>query len=194
MCGIFGVIAKENKYNKNDLVKLLEAVAQLSQVRGKDSSGLANRFETKKQIDVLKGPVSIDELLKTQEYKKFKTEILSEVKDEENVKVKGEVKNRSSIFAALGHARLVTNGSQLEDVNNQPVVKDGIVGIHNGIIVNEVELWEKHSDLKRDYEIDTEILYALIRKFLRQGNSTTKSCALANSQIFGNKYKKTCIL
>ena len=123
MCGIFGVIAREENYNKKDLIKLLEDVAKISQVRGKDSSGLAFRFESKKQIEVLKGPVSIDKLLRTQEYKKFKSEILSEVKDEEKVKVKGEVENSSSIFAALGHARLVTNGSQLEDVNNQPVVK-----------------------------------------------------------------------
>lgn len=36
MCGIFGVIAKEEKYNKKELVKILEDVAKLSQVRGKD--------------------------------------------------------------------------------------------------------------------------------------------------------------
>jgi len=185
MCGIFGVIAKENKYNRKELVELLEDVARLSQVRGKDSSGLAARFETKKQIEVLKGPVSIDKLLRTKEYEKLKSEILNEVKDEEKVKVKGEVENSSSIFAALGHARLVTNGSQLEDVNNQPVVKDGIVGIHNGIIVNENELWEKHSDLKREYEIDTEILFALIRKYLNEGHTSIQSCSHTNSQLFG---------
>ena len=115
MCGIFGVIAREENYNKKDLIKLLEDVAKISQVRGKDSSGLAFRFESKKQIEVLKGPVSIDKLLRTQEYKRLKDDILNEVK------VKAE--NNSNLFAALGHARLVTNGSQLEDVNNQPVVK-----------------------------------------------------------------------
>ncbi len=127
MCGIFGIIAKEEKYSRKELINLLEEVARLSQVRGKDSSGLAYRFESTSQIDVLKGPVSIDKLFKTKEYKDFKTAILKEEKQA----------TCNNVFAALGHARLVTNGSQLEDVNNQPVVKDGIVGIHNGIIVNE---------------------------------------------------------
>lgn len=193
MCGIFGVIAKEEKYDRKELVKILEDVAKLSQVRGKDSSGFAVRFETKKQIDLLKGPVSIDKLLKTDEYKRLKVNILKEVK----VEAKAKEKNINNVFAALGHARLVTNGSQLEDVNNQPVLKDGIVGIHNGIIVNENELWEKHSDLKRVYEIDTEILFALIRKFLNAGHTTSpvesegystgiiQSSNLALSELFG---------
>lgn len=174
MCGIFGIIAKENKYSRNELVTILEDIAKLSQVRGKDSSGLAVRFEAKKQIDVLKGPVSIDKLLKTDEYSSLKNSILTERKTE----------STNNVFAALGHARLVTNGSQLEDVNNQPVVKDGIVGIHNGIIVNENELWEKHSNLKREYEIDTEILFALIRKNL-SNNSLLRSSTLAVSELFG---------
>ena len=175
MCGIFGVIAKEENYSRDDLVAILEEVAKLSQVRGKDSSGLAFRFESTSQINVLKGPVSIDELLKTKEYKAFKTSILNEVKPV----------HINKIFAALGHARLVTNGSQLEDVNNQPVIKDGIVGIHNGIIVNEAELWNKHKDLKREYEIDTEILFALIRKYLSNNHSTIQSINHTNKEIYG---------
>lgn len=174
MCGIFGIIAKENKYSRNELVTILEDIAKLSQVRGKDSSGLAVRFETEKQIQVLKGPVSIDKLLKTDEYSSLKKNILTERKSEPI----------NEIFAALGHARLVTNGSQLEDVNNQPVVKDGIVGIHNGIIVNENELWEKHTDLIREYEIDTEILFALIRKKL-SNNPLIQSSSFAVSELFG---------
>lgn len=181
MCGIFGVIAKEEKYNRIELIKILEDVAKLSQVRGKDSSGLAYRFETKKQIDVLKGPVSIDDLLKTKEYKKLKEEILNEVDN----KVKDKSKVGKGIFAALGHARLVTNGSQLEDVNNQPVVKDGIVGIHNGIIVNEDELWNKYPDLKREYEIDTEVIYSLFRHHLTKLNNSMAAIKQTNFELFG---------
>ena len=50
-------------------------------------------------------------------------------------------------FSLFGHARLVTNGSQLHEVNNQPVMKDGILIIHNGIIVNADELWEKYPEI-----------------------------------------------
>lgn len=174
MCGIFGIIAKEEKYSRYKLLRALEDLAKLSQVRGKDSSGLAFRFEFSQKIEVLRGPVSIDELMQTNEYKKLKSDILSVSKAHFN-----------KIFAALGHARLVTNGTQLEDVNNQPVIKDGIVGVHNGIIVNETELWHNHNDLIREYEIDTEIIYALIRKYLNNSNTTIQSCNNTNSQLFG---------
>lgn len=56
----------------------------------------------------------------------------------------------------LGHSRLITNG--LED--NQPVVRNNIATVHNGIIVNEDEIWSKLS-LKRHYKIDTEVIVAI---------------------------------
>ncbi|MHC1738592.1 MAG: hypothetical protein AB9882_11345 [Ignavibacteriaceae bacterium] len=174
MCGIFGVIAKESEYKKEDLVKILETLARLSQVRGKDSSGLAVRSESGNQIEVLKGPVSVDELLDTEEYNGLRNRILKESKE-----------NSRHVFAALGHARLVTNGSQLEDENNQPVTKDGIVGIHNGIIVNETELWNKYPTLKREYDIDTEIIYSLFRMHLNHYNDSMKALKDTNAELLG---------
>lgn len=175
MCGIFGIIAKEENYSRTELINLLEEVARLSQVRGKDSSGLAYRFESTSRIDVLKGPISIDKLFKTREYEQFRTAIMQEEKQ-------ADINN---VFAALGHARLVTNGSQLEDVNNQPVVKDGIVGIHNGIIVNEVDLWNKHKYLKREYEIDTEVIYSVFRHYLNELGNTISAVKQTNDELFG---------
>ena len=58
----------------------------------------------------------------------------------------------------MGHARMVTNGSAESHENNQPVILDGIVCIHNGIIVNDEQLWAAHPDLQRKYEVDTEVL------------------------------------
>ena len=45
--------------------------------------------------------------------------------------------------AVMGHSRLVTNGAQENNQNNQPVVAGDMVGIHNGIIVNDEELWQR---------------------------------------------------
>jgi glucosamine--fructose-6-phosphate aminotransferase (isomerizing) len=56
----------------------------------------------------------------------------------------------------IGHSRLITNG--LSD--NQPVFRDSIVVIHNGIVVNHEELWGKVSG-KRQQEIDSEIIAAI---------------------------------
>lgn len=61
----------------------------------------------------------------------------------------------------LGHSRLITNG--LSD--NQPVVRGNIAAIHNGIIVNEDEIWEKLT-VSRDLKIDSEAIVAISQEFL----------------------------
>lgn len=61
----------------------------------------------------------------------------------------------------LGHSRLITNG--LGD--NQPVVRGNICAIHNGIIVNEEEVWSKLS-VSRQLKIDSEAIVAIAEEFL----------------------------
>lgn len=56
----------------------------------------------------------------------------------------------------MGHSRLITNG--LSD--NQPVLRDGVCVLHNGIIVNYEQVW-KTIDKTRMLQIDTEIIAAL---------------------------------
>jgi glucosamine--fructose-6-phosphate aminotransferase (isomerizing) len=56
----------------------------------------------------------------------------------------------------MGHSRLITNG--LSD--NQPVIRDGIGVLHNGIILNEDSIWETLKT-KRKYQIDSEIIIGL---------------------------------
>lgn len=56
----------------------------------------------------------------------------------------------------FGHSRLITNG--LSD--NQPVIKENIAAIHNGIVVNEDEVWKKVS-VKRELVIDSETIVAI---------------------------------
>jgi len=68
----------------------------------------------------------------------------------------------------LGHSRLITNG--LED--NQPVVRDDICIIHNGIIVNEAEVW-KHLDSKRNLKIDSEVIVTIAAEHFDQGGSVS---------------------
>jgi len=66
--------------------------------------------------------------------------------------------------AVMGHSRLVTNGTS----DNQPVVRDGVAVVHNGIIVNHEELWDTIPG-SRSLEIDTEIIPALIASHLATG-------------------------
>jgi glucosamine--fructose-6-phosphate aminotransferase (isomerizing) len=53
----------------------------------------------------------------------------------------------------LGHSRLITNG--LSD--NQPVARNDIFVLHNGIIVNDQEIWKELS-VERKFQIDSEVI------------------------------------
>lgn len=106
-------------------------------------------------------------------------------------KTLGESTNKG-MFCAMGHARLTTNGTQLVNVNNQPIVKDGLLAVHNGIIVNAEENWDQHPDLDRQFDIDTEILLSLIRKRLNGRGSLIPSIDASLSDMFGTV--STCLL
>lgn len=66
--------------------------------------------------------------------------------------------------AVMGHSRLITNG--LSD--NQPVVRDGICLIHNGIVVNDELIWDK-LDIKRNFQIDSEVIIGVALQHLNNG-------------------------
>ena len=66
----------------------------------------------------------------------------------------------------LGHSRLITNGL----TDNQPVVRGNICAIHNGIIVNEDEIWSKLT-VNRFLNIDSEIIVAIAEEHLAQNRT-----------------------
>lgn len=74
-----------------------------------------------------------------------------------------EVRPQAS-HLVLGHSRLITNG--LGD--NQPVVRDGVAVLHNGIVVNDVSLWGEIGK-KRTLQIDTEIIAGIAAAHLESG-------------------------
>ena len=153
MCGIFGVITKEESaYSDKFLKKSLIRLAKLSETRGKDSSGLCILNSVDKTYQIYKGAFTTKKLFN-------KKEVISSI---ENI-----FKNNNYNRLAFGHARLVTNGTQLNPNNNQPILKDDIIGIHNGIITNVDELWDKYDDINKENEIDTEVLLSLIRREMK---------------------------
>ncbi|NOL50817.1 glucosamine 6-phosphate synthetase [Pelistega suis] len=66
----------------------------------------------------------------------------------------------------LGHSRLITNG--LGD--NQPVIRGDICAIHNGIIVNDDEVWDKLK-VNRQYKIDSEVIVGIAEEMLQYNAS-----------------------
>ncbi len=74
--------------------------------------------------------------------------------------------NIPDVGLIMGHSRLVTNGL----TDNQPVYRDGICVIHNGIVVNHEALWINIKK-ERKQEIDTEIIAAIAADHLENGGS-----------------------
>ena len=64
----------------------------------------------------------------------------------------------------MGHSRLITNGF----ADNQPVYRDSVCVIHNGIVVNHGALWSQISKA-RHQEVDTEIIAAIAADYLEGG-------------------------
>ena len=69
----------------------------------------------------------------------------------------------------IGHTRLITNS--LSD--NQPVQRDSIYVIHNGIIVNTAEIWDKIK-LQPRLKIDTESIAGIVERRIIESKKSSK--------------------
>lgn len=167
MCGIFGIVSgKNSSFEPNDFKKLTGELFKLSESRGKEASGLA--VLSGEKIQIYKDSVTASVLLRKESYHHLFKEI-----------------NHNSPLAYLGHARLATNGVLAKNINNQPVIKNNIVGIHNGIIVNDEAIWKKFPSLKREYEVDTEAILALTRMFLEKKQTLPEAVSNTFKEIEG---------
>ncbi len=175
MCGIFGIVSggKANLTAANT-ESLLRNLFVLSESRGKESAGIAIRSGGR--IHVLKDKVAASDFIRSKAY----LLLLKRVFGEPSPRGEGG-------FSVIAHSRLVTNGSQEYSANNQPCIKDDIVMVHNGIVTNANELWSREIGLSpRRYEVDTEVLAAMIRSRLRSTNNLSGALADTFEAIEGS--------
>lgn len=78
-----------------------------------------------------------------------------------NAITKDNLKKNLNFFA--GHSRLITNGF----FDNQPVMHNEIMAFHNGIILNEAEIWD-FIESEPKLAIDSELLPNLVNYYLEQ--------------------------
>lgn len=147
MCGIFGFHLRQPV--RKDWQPLLEKLAGISESRGKEACGFALRSGD--SLSVLRWNRPLSDLLKKDIYRDFARGITPGTHD----------------LAAIGHTRLVTNGARSVMANNQPVTRDGIALIHNGIICNYASLWRSEFGMHPPSELDSEVLAALLSSSLR---------------------------
>lgn len=150
MCGIWGIVNKKNELPEDALENVIKDLMLLSESRGKEATGIT--ILNSEKMAVMKRSMAADKMIKKPEYVDF---IRKNLKAGEETLISG-------------HSRLVTNGEQPQ--NNQPVVKHKISMVHNGIIVNDEELWKKNRNLTRDLQVDTEIMVELFNHYLKKSD------------------------
>lgn len=163
MCGIFGIAcAHPDRLPPGLLASAAADLFRFSETRGREAAGVA--LHAGESIEVLKQAGSASAFLQSPRYRALVSELL------EPHAGNGSTLPRPPV-ALLGHSRLVTNGFQSNDENNQPVIVPGAVGIHNGIVTNEAELWARHPELERSSQVDTEVLLKVLHGHLaREGD------------------------
>lgn len=141
MCGIYGIYNNNNSsfsFFQDSIKKMSKYAYQ----RGKEAAGLAVSVEG--GFKMIKSDLNGKMLFKTKEYQ----QLHDIIKD-------------TSIKALIGHSRIATHGSQLDNKNNQPVLSDDLnfVMVHNGIITNTDKLLlQMGKSLTDKAELDSQIL------------------------------------
>jgi len=164
MCGIFAFSRSEQSSIEADAFRrIVDNLFLLSESRGKEASGVA--LGTPDEITVIKKPYAASRLVRCQEYRSlFRS--LPHIADS----IEGP-----AALALVGHSRLVTSGTEQDYKNNQPVIRNGVLGVHNGIVVNEAEIWGRFPHMNRECVVDTEVILALIAEQTRKDDDPVRA-------------------
>lgn len=177
MCGIFGlVLGKDTALTAQFAGQVLENLYHFSKTRGSEAAGLT--VHNGENLDVLKQAGSVEDFLGSAAFARIRQRAL-------DLYHRNREQNAPTALAMTGHTRLVTNGFQSNADNNQPVIARGTVGVHNGIIVNDAELWAKHPEFLRTSEVDTEVLVNLLRKYFDETGDLASATIRAYAEMYG---------
>lgn len=172
MCGVFGVCLSGQHRSGRDAVwsrEVAKTFFRLSETRGRDSAGLA--LYDGDRTAVYKEPVSAARFLEMPGFNRLFESSRPASPD--------------APLVLMGQTRMLTNGEHGAEEDNQPFVRDSLVAVHNGIIVNDQDIWARHGDMTRRAKVDTEVLVALLGKSLKAGDSHRKAFSSAFGDIFG---------
>ncbi|MFZ5852270.1 MAG: class II glutamine amidotransferase [Actinomycetota bacterium] len=143
MCGIAGISAKPGDLNARTLSS---ALLRKIEVRGRDATGVAfvdtraahRRDRVSGALRINKAPVSARAFIGSD---KFDVD--------------------PAARTVLLHTRLATQGSTKRNVNNHPIVAGDVVGVHNGVLDNDREIFAEIK-VERRGEVDSEAAFALL--------------------------------
>ncbi len=177
MCGIFGMAFQKGHKMINEEVRyILDNLLIESQIRGRDASGVA--FVSQNEVVVTKNNICASDLIETDIYKKSAEKCIH-MSD-----------NRPTII--LGHTRFKTKGTPENHHNNHPIVTNKVVGVHNGVISNDDDLFERFMSkfklsFTRRARVDSEVIFRLLDHYSNpMGHSMSRSIKAATRILEGS--------
>jgi len=177
MCGIFGFVAAAGApLNPARVRPFLKDLFRLSEPRGQEASGLA--VASNGGICVFKRGLAPRAMLASVDYRHFLKRALGDVSVD-------DAGNLTAPLAVIGHCRMVTNGAEIVPGNNHPILTERSVGIHNGIVTNDANLWRQNPSLNQDHETDSEVLFQLIDRHTAASGNLGQGVAETFKEIQG---------
>ena len=163
MCAIFGLgfLSGSSFKDSKRIRSIVRKLFIYNQDRGRTASGIA--YVSSGEIKVLKTDVGADEFIKLPEFDRAENKYMELGEPSESCS------NGVSEYppvAVLGHCRLKTQGSEKNNDNNHPIIYENVVGVHNGCIHNDGQLFREYDEsFKRIGQVDSEIIFALVNYF-----------------------------
>ena len=160
MCTILGLgLLKGCTLADTDIHNIMRNLFMSAMGYNDHAAGMA--IVTDRSIDVIKKDIPAKNLINLPEYDKAE---------------ETHAKKANNLRLLLGHCRYQTKGDRRDNKNNHPIIRDNVVGVHNGCLSNDDALFDKHSkDFNRYGFVDSEILFALIDHYSKFGESIKKA-------------------
>jgi len=154
MCGIAGFCLSPDEHGI-DSRKLSMSLLTSIQSRGRDATGAAwvNKSDPtskKTTISVSKAPVPAD--------------LFAPYLDQMG----------RGVRRAILHTRWATKGSPQNNLNNHPIVSGKIVGVHNGVLTNDDEIFDYFGE-ERKAQVDSEAAFALLNRTIYKPQEVLRS-------------------
>lgn len=163
MCAIFGMgLLNNHKLTDNDLLRnMIRSLFMESKARGRDASGVV--YASSREYVVLKNDMPADKFINLSEYDATEEKYLA------LTGTKGVEIAKAPPRIVIGHCRAQTKGSARNNKNNHPIIRDSIIGVHNGVVINDDIIFNRYtSSFKRNGEVDSESIFALIEYYVNK--------------------------
>ncbi len=166
MCGIAAIFLSPQARSPELYQEIWDCFTQnllVNEKRGKSATGVAIAQQTG-TITVCKRPIAAQQFVATTEYRTLFQHLTAET------------------TVLLGHTRHPTQGSPDQADNNHPVTVGTIVGVHNGHIDNNEELFAQWN-LPRQATVDSELIFqVLARQMIETGDRPNLEATYAQLQ------------